>query len=68
MPTLLGKSISQATIDRIVAAFNDGVESGQALTAAQIQSRLRQQVVNRVKKYEDRVAAAAIAPSDFDLV
>ncbi len=68
MPTLLGKTVSQATVDRIVAAFNDGAEAGQELTATQIQARLRQQVVNRVKKYEDRVAAAAVTPSDFDLV
>jgi hypothetical protein len=50
MPTLLGKTISQATVDRIVAAFNDGVETGQELTSSQIQTRLRQQVINRVKK------------------
>lgn len=68
MPTLLGKTISQATVDRVVAAFNDGVEPGQEQTAAEIQARLRQQVVNRVKKYEDRVAAEALTPSDFDLV
>jgi hypothetical protein len=68
MPTLLGKTISQATVNRIVAAFNDGVEPGQELTSTQIQTRLRQQVINRVKNYEDRVTAAAVTPSDFDLV
>ena len=68
MPALLGKTISQATIDRIVAAFNDGVTPGQEQTATQIQTRLRQQVINKVKKYEDRVAAESVTPSDFDLV
>lgn len=68
MPALLGKTISQATIDRIVAAFNDGVTPGQEQTATQIQTRLRQQVINKVKKYEGRVAAESVTPSDFDLV
>jgi hypothetical protein len=68
MPTLLGKTISQATVDRIVAAFNDGAEPGEELTSTQIQTRLRQQVINRVKKYEDRVAASVVTSSDFDLV
>ncbi|MCH8315285.1 MAG: hypothetical protein IIA64_04865 [Planctomycetes bacterium] len=69
MPTLLGKQISAATVTRIVNAYNVGRVDDEQLTATQIQTQLRNGVINFVKKVEKSQAiAAADHESDFDLV
>ncbi len=69
MPNVLGKTVSAATVARIVEAYNAGREPGDQLTAQEIQAQELQRVVTKVRKYEKAKAITAAAlDSDFDLV
>ena len=68
MPNILGKSVSAGTAARILEAYNAGRGEDDQLDGAGVQAAIRQQVINKVKKYEKAKAiAAADHESDFDL-
>ena len=69
MPTILGKTVSAATVDRVIAAFNVGRPADDQLTGAQVQALVRDDLTRKVQKIEKAQAiAAADHESDFDLV
>jgi hypothetical protein len=68
MPTILGKTVSAGTVARVIEAYNAGRGEDDQLDGAGVQAAIRQQVINKVKKYEKAKAiAAADHESDFDL-
>lgn len=76
MPTILGKTVTQATVDRVIAAFNVGRDTHDAdgnpkplLTGVQVQALVRAEVISKVRRIEKAQAiAAADHESNFDLV
>jgi|TARA_R100000501_G_scaffold16766_1_gene30704 hypothetical protein len=69
MPTILGETVTQDTIDRVVAWANDGRDAEAQLTASEVEANLRGELVAKVKKHEKAKAIReADHESDFALV
>jgi hypothetical protein len=68
MATFLGKTITTAEADALIAAYTkDLAADGSPPSLADIESKYLAEIEDRVKAYEDKAAAAALTKSTFDI-
>jgi len=69
MATFLGKTITTADADALIAAHTKELAAGDDSlpSLADVEAKYLTEIETRVKTYEDKAAAAALTKSTFDI-